>query len=99
MSSMTIHPIGNPPCDLAESPLWNAFEQKLYWTDIPNRTLWKYDPQTRQSQIEWQGDRIVGGFAFTRDNTIVLCTDRDVVLLRRDANRQQMEILFEISLA
>ncbi|MBN1126442.1 MAG: SMP-30/gluconolactonase/LRE family protein [Sedimentisphaerales bacterium] len=99
MSSTAIYPIGNPPCDLAECPLWNAQEQKLYWTDIPKRTLWKYDPQTRHSQIEWQGDRIVGGFAFTRNNNIVFCTDRDVVLLHRDANRQQMEILFEISLA
>ena len=35
---------------LGESPLWHPAEARLYWVDIPGRTLWRLDPATGE---EW----------------------------------------------
>ena len=75
------HALDTPACALAECPLWNVAEQALYWTDIPNGVIWRYDPATGKTHQAWQGDRQVGGFAFAGDGRIVLCSDRDVALL------------------
>jgi sugar lactone lactonase YvrE len=69
-------------CHLGEGPLWQAGQQRLYWTDIYERRLWVYDPLSGRSRIFWQGDLQVGGFAFARDGALVLCTDRGVYRLR-----------------
>ena len=94
---MEVTSIGNPICGLAECPIWNDTEKALYWTDIPNRRLWRYDPQTGETRQEWEGDLVVGAFAFTPDNDIVLCTDKGVYKLERPANR--LRRLVEIPMA
>lgn len=71
-------------CHLGEGPLWNANRQKLFWTDIPNRKIWVYDPARQDSSLFWQGEHEVGGFAFTRKGGMVLCTDKGVHLLEAE---------------
>lgn len=94
---MEVASIGNPICRLAECPVWNETDQALYWTDIPAQCLWRYDPQTGEIRKEWQGDLVVGGFAFTPDNDIVLCTHRGVYKLTRPAN--DLQLLVDIPMA
>ncbi len=65
-------------CGLGECPVWHAPVGRLVWTDHPGSRLWAYDPETGRSEIFWQGDLHVGGFAFTRAGGLVLCTDRGV---------------------
>ncbi|CAM4035024.1 Gluconolactonase [Bordetella tumbae] len=36
--------LGSMLCTVGESPVWRASDQALYWTDIPARRLWRYDP-------------------------------------------------------
>jgi sugar lactone lactonase YvrE len=67
-------------CHLGEGPLWHVGQRRLYWTDIYGRKLWVYDPASGSS-LFWQGDLQVGGFAFSRDGSLVLCTDRGVYRL------------------
>jgi len=90
--------IGNPICLLGECPIWNDEEQALYWTDIPGQRLWRYDRGRDTTEAVWQGDMMVGGFAFTRDNDIILCTDRGVFKLHRPGEGD-LELLLEIPLA
>lgn len=94
---MQVTSIGNPICRLAECPIWNDTEKVLYWTDIPARRLWRYDPHNGDIRMESEGDLVIGGFAFTGDNDIVLCTDRGVYKLIRPAN--SLHQLIEIPMA
>lgn len=68
-------------CNLGEGPVWNVQQHKLYWTDIFNRRIWRFDPKTGNSSIFWEGDLQVGGFAFTRSGEVVLCSDKGVYLI------------------
>lgn len=80
---MKVTSIGNPICRLAECPIWNDTEKALYWTDIPARRLWRYDPHSGDIRVAWEGDLVVGGFAFTKDNNVIMCTDKGIYKLVR----------------
>jgi len=68
-------------CHLGEGPVWNVALQKLFWTDILGKRIWVYDPRTGSSRVFWEGDLMVGGFAFTRKGDLVLCAEQSVLLL------------------
>ena len=78
---MEVESIGNPICHLAECPIWSDADKALYWTDILEGQIWKYDPQSAAVEVVWQDDFLIGGFAFTRTNDIVLCANKGVYLL------------------
>jgi sugar lactone lactonase YvrE len=95
-------------CHLGEGPIWNNSTQQLYWTDIFQKRIWVYDPSKQQSQVFWEGELQVGGFAFTRAGGMLLCTDRGVYLLSSEALNQRMpedvrravpRIVFDIPMA
>jgi sugar lactone lactonase YvrE len=39
-------PIADYACETGENPLWHPIERRLYWCDIPNGRLFRYDPAT-----------------------------------------------------
>ena len=45
-----------------ESPVWVPEEQALYWTDIPGKTLNRFDPATGANRV-WPMPEEVGSFA------------------------------------
>ncbi len=94
---MNVTSVGNPICRLAECPIWNDTENVLYWTDIPAGSLWRYDPHGGNIRQEWEGDLVIGGFAFTPGNDIILCTHKGVYKLERPAGR--LQLLFQIPMA
>lgn len=99
---MTVDSVGNPICHLGECPIWNDTEQALYWTDILEKRLWRYDRRRGTTERAWHGDLMVGGFAFTKENDIVACTDKGVYKLCRqpDAGTDAgPQLLFEIPMA
>lgn len=96
---MQVTSIANPICQLAECPLWNDWEKALYWTDILGKRIWKYHPQTEAIELAWQGDLMVGGFAFTPAQDMVLCTDLGVYYLARQGGTQELSLLYDIDLA
>jgi D-xylonolactonase len=93
---MDVRSIGNRICQLAECPIWNCAEQALYWTDIPQKRIWRYDPAGESFEIAWEGERIVGGYAFTARGDIVLCTDKGVYYLSRGGEVPELKLLFDI---
>jgi D-xylonolactonase len=87
-------------CHLGEGPLWHVGQ--LYWTDIYERRLWVFDPDSGSSRVFWQGYLQVGGFAFSRDGSLVLCTDRGVYRLgvdRDGAPEKEPRPLWRVPLA
>ncbi|UCG57546.1 MAG: SMP-30/gluconolactonase/LRE family protein [Phycisphaerales bacterium] len=99
---MRVGSIGNPICRLAECPIWNDNDNTLYWTDILEKRIWKYQPESNVIGVEWEGDLMVGGYAFTEDNDIVLCTDKGVYRLSRKSRggrASELQLLFDIPMA
>ena len=73
MSVCTLIDDGNP---CGEGPLWDATEQKLYWTDCAGR-FYRYDWKTRQREIVLQNFEISGcaldqsgGFTFINSSGV-----------------------------
>jgi sugar lactone lactonase YvrE len=96
---MQLTSLRNPICHLAECPIWNVSERALYWTDILEKRIWRYDPKSSEISIEWQGDFMAGGFAFTKNNDIVMCTDKGVYLLSRAQRERSLHLIFDIPMA
>ena len=98
---MKVTSLGNPICQLAECPLWNDQERTLYWTDILQKRIWTYCPESGATYLAWQGELQVGGFAFTPNQDMVLCTDQGVHYLDRQtgSGAQELCLLYDIALA
>ena len=98
---MKVESIGNPICHLAECPIWSDKDKMLYWIDILEGRIWKYCVPDKAVRVEWEGDLMVGGFAFTPSHAMILCTHRGVYRLSglRGNPRSQPELLFDIPMA
>jgi len=78
-------------CQVGEGPLWHPDEKRLYWVDIPNGRLFRYDPVTGQHEMCYEG-RPIGGFTIQADGALLLFQDKGTVTLWRDG---EMETLIE----
>ncbi len=85
--------ICKPASLLAEGPLWNILEKKLYFTDIEKCCLWRLDPSSDQTEKFYQGDKKIGGFAFSRDGGLVLCAGKHVVKLHADGYAETLFVM------
>jgi len=48
-------------CHTGEGPLWHPDDELLYWVDIPNGLLYRYDPNRAVHERCYRTDTI-GGF-------------------------------------
>ena len=70
-------------CATGEGPLWHPTERRLYWTDIPNGRLFRYDPATGHHEQCYSGEA-VGGFTIQADGALLLFMARGRVATWRD---------------
>ncbi len=77
-------------CKLAECPLWNAPEGRLYFTDIENCCLWRCDPASGKAEKFYQGESKIGGFAFNRDGSLILCAENHVLKLFQNGETETL---------
>ena len=90
---MPVELVCDPGCLLAEGPLWNSAEKKLYFTDIEKCCLWRCDTATGQAEKFWQGKQRVGGFAFNCDGDLILCAENQVLKLRSGGRIETLLVL------
>lgn len=76
--------IADYACVTGEGPLWHPQEQKVYWADIPNGVLYRYDPSTGKHEEFFRSGAVIGGFTFQDDGSILLFMDRGAVKLLRN---------------
>jgi len=65
-------------CQTGENPLWHPAERKLYWTDIPQGKLFRFDPAAGAWEECWHGDP-VGGFTLQADGALLLFMARGAI--------------------
>jgi D-xylonolactonase len=70
--------IADYSCETGENPLWHPLEQRLYWCDIPNGRIFRYDPSSGVHEKCYEG-RTVGGFTIQSNGSLLLFMDRGTV--------------------
>jgi sugar lactone lactonase YvrE len=85
--------IANYRCHTGENPLWNPVDRRLYWCDIPQGRIFRYDPARNTHEQYYEGG-VVGGFAIETDGSLLLFMARGAVA--RLANGELTSIISEI---
>lgn len=66
-----IERVADTHCATGEGPLWHPDEEVLYWTDIPNGRLYRYDPDTDEYERVIDDDVALGGFTIQADGSLL----------------------------
>ncbi len=74
--------IANYECVTGEGPLWHPGERRLYWVDIPQGRMFRYDPATGRHEQFYEGE-VVGGFTIQADGALLLFMARGAVRIWR----------------
>ena len=70
-------------CVVGEGPLWHPDEQAVYWVDIPQGRLFRYDPASGDHSQIFEGPQI-GGVAIQEDGSLLLFMERGAIAVLRD---------------
>lgn len=68
---------------VGEGPLWHQTERLLYWVDIPQGRIFRYDPASGEHEQFYQG-RVLGGFTIQEDGSLLLFMDRGSIAILKD---------------
>lgn len=79
-SNRDIALIADYACEIGENPLWHPFERKLYWCDIPNGRIFRFDPDTGVHEQCYRG-RTIGGFTIQADGSLLLFMDSGAIAI------------------
>jgi D-xylono/L-arabinono-1,4-lactonase len=86
--------VADVDCATGEGPLWHPEERRLYWVDIPNGNLYRYDPDREEHRCVFSGPPI-GGFTLQEDGSLALFMAKGAVALWREGRDLEM-VLDEI---
>ena len=75
--------VADTRCRTGEGPLWHEREQRLYWVDIPEGRLYRYDPAAGAHEQVFQGEPI-GGFTVQADGSLLLFMARGAIAVWRE---------------
>lgn len=70
-------------CVTGEGCLWHPVERKLYWVDIPQGRMFRYDPSSGCHEQCHEGD-VIGGFTIQTDGALLLFMAKGAVKTWRD---------------
>ncbi|MCY4527781.1 MAG: SMP-30/gluconolactonase/LRE family protein [Chloroflexi bacterium] len=72
--------------DTGEGPLWHPIEKKLYWGDITEGELYRYDPTTGGHELVFDAGEMFGGYTFQADGSILMFLEEGRVGVLRDGS-------------
>ena len=75
-----LEPLVDYACHTGENPLYHPQENAIYWTDIPNGRLFRYELSTGNHEPIEIG-RPVGGFTIQADGKLLLFMDQGAIAL------------------
>ncbi|MCK4805190.1 MAG: SMP-30/gluconolactonase/LRE family protein [Spirochaetes bacterium] len=68
---------------VGECPIWHPFDKKLYWIDIPEGIIFRYDPETGKHEEFYSGE-VIGGFTIQEDGSLLLFLEKGAVKILKD---------------
>ena len=75
--------IADYQCVTGEGPLWHPDEGRLYWMDIPEGRMFRYDPSAGSHEQCYQGE-VTGGLTTQENGALLLFMARGAVKTWRD---------------
>lgn len=66
-----IERVADTECGVGEGPLWHTDEQVLYWRDLTQGDIYRYNPNTDEHDI-LHSTPLVGGFTIQEDGSLLL---------------------------
>ena len=70
-------------CKTGEGPMWHPGEKRVYWVDIPNGIIYRYDPATGDYEQFFENG-VIGGYTFQADGGLLLFQERGTIRLFRN---------------
>ncbi len=75
--------IADYQCVIGEGPLWHPGEKRVYWVDISNGRMFRYDPASGAHEQFYEGE-VVGGFTIQADGALLLFMAKGAIKCWRD---------------
>ena len=62
--------------ETGENPLWHPTEKRLYWGDITQGRVYRYDPRAGRREPVFDAGGMIGGFTFQADGALLMFMER-----------------------
>ena len=70
-------------CQTGEGPLWHPMEKQLYYVDIPQGLVFRFNPVTNEHEICYEGEP-VSGLTVQEDGSLLFFMRRGAIANWRD---------------
>ena len=84
---MSLELIADYNCIVGEGPMWHPLENAVYWADIPQGRIFRYDPSSGEHGIVFESGE-VGGFTVQADGSLLLFMGGGATATLRDGELQ-----------
>nr|CAA9210589.1 hypothetical protein AVDCRST_MAG63-1515 [uncultured Armatimonadetes bacterium] len=94
-TTYTTTPLVNEHCATGENPYWRPDDGRVYWTDIPNGRIYRYDPATGAHETVYDDPGAqVGGFTLQADGDWLLFRETDIATMAADGRHVRTVLPF-----